>query len=169
MKEEKLKGQTASIVEFVFGGLMVIGGFQSFKLNPLTGLAWMALGAFLIATGIQWRMLIKDYRTYMTVLSNDPTGSITSISQATNTSNGIVKDNLKLMIKKGLAKNMAVDEQGNRVLQSSNQASPVAAPPTGAPISVEMVAVTCSGCGAKNKVAKGTATQCEHCGTTLQA
>lgn len=169
MKEEKLKGQTASIVEFIFGGLIVIGSIQSLRFNPLSGLAWISLGAFLIATGIQWRMLIKDYRTYMTVLSNDPTGSITTIAQATNTSNGIVKDNLKLMIKKGLAKNMVVDEQGNRVLQSNGQARPVAAPPSGSPVPVEMVAVTCDGCGAKSKVAKGTTALCEHCGAALQA
>ena len=116
MEEKKLKGQTASIVEFIFGGLLAIGGAGNLAFNPLNGLACIAFGAFLVMTGIQWRMLIKEYRTYMTVLSSDPTGSLTTIAQATNASIGTVKDNLKLMVKKGLAKGIVVDEQGNRVI-----------------------------------------------------
>lgn len=169
MEEKKLKGQTASIVEFVFGGLFVAGGVGNFALNPLNGLACIAFGAFLVVTGIQWRMLIKEYRTYMTVLSSDPVGSLTTIAQATNASNGTVKDNLKLMIKKGLAKGIVVDEQGNRVIRGNVQPDAVAAPPSGAPIPVEMVAVTCNGCGAKNEIARGATSQCDHCGAALQA
>lgn len=169
MEEKKLKGQTASIVEFVFGGLLVVGGVGNLAVNPINGLACIAFGAFFIATGIQWRMLIRDYRTYMTVLSSDPTGSLAPVAQATNTSNGVVKDNLKLMVKKGLAKGLVVDEQGNRVIFGNAQPGAVAAPPSGAPVPVEMIAVTCAGCGAKNEVAKGTTVQCEHCGAPLQA
>lgn len=169
MEEKKLKGQTASIVEFIFGGLLVIGGIGNLALNPLNGLACIAFGAFLVVTGVQWRMLIKEYRTYMTVLSSDPTCSLTTIAQATNASNGTVKDNLKLMIKKGLAKGIVVDEQGNRVISGNSHPTSVAAPPSGSPVPVEMVAVTCSGCGAKNEIARGATGQCDHCGATIQA
>lgn len=167
--EQKLRGQTASVVEFVFGGLLALGGIGMVAVSPLQGIAYVLFGAFLVATGIQWRLLIKDYRTYMTVLSNDPTGSLTTISQATNSSVAAVKDNLKLMIRKGLAKDLVVDEQGNRVIRNMGSVNAAAAPPVGPPVAVETVAVTCSGCGAKNEVVRGVATQCDHCGATLQA
>lgn len=169
--EQKLKGQTASVVEFVFGGLLILGGLTSIVLSPLQSIAYVLFGIFLVLTGIQWRLLIKDYKTYMTVLSNDPTGSLTTIAQATNASTTTVKDNLKLMIKKGLAQGMAVDEQGNRVLRNNDafgmttNAVPVVMP-SEAPI--EKVAVVCSGCGATNQVTKNSTAQCEHCGASIQ-
>lgn len=166
--EQKLKGQTASIVEFIFGGLIILGAFGSIAINPLQSIAYILFGAFLVVTGVQWRLLIKDYRTYMTILSNDPSGSLASISQATNASTTAVKDNLKLMIKKGLAKDIAIDEQAGRVLRNVSQEN-IAATPVTNETHLETVAVVCNGCGAKNEVLKGSVSKCEHCGTTIQA
>ena len=169
--EQKLKGQTASVVEFIFGGLLILGGLTSIAMIPLQGIAYVLLGAFLVLTGIQWRLLIKNYKTYMTVLSNDPTGSLTTIAQATNASTTTVKDNLKLMIKKGLAQGMVVDEQGNRVLRDndvSGNAANVVPSAASSEAPVEMVAAVCSGCGATNQVAKNSTANCEHCGAAIQ-
>lgn len=168
MGKNKLKGETASIVEFVCGGLLVVSGLSQFVLNAWTALACLFFGLFLIVQGLQWRVLIKDYKAYSALLSADPTGSIPNLAAATKASAKEVKTSLTLMIKKGLMENAAIDEQGNRVVIGCP-------PPTGSPVSTqppivaEAISIECKGCGAGNKVAKGSTAKCEHCGADISA
>lgn len=172
MNQTKVKGKTASTVEFVFGALFLFFGISTMSsMMAWWSLAWILLGAFLIVNALEWRVLIRDYKTYSTLLANDPTGSIAKISQATNTSEKTVRDNLKLMIKKGIAIDTVINEQDGTVVTGDRRAyapdpSTVVMPTAATP---EITAVSCSGCGAVNNIPKGSAAQCEHCGTPISA
>ena len=90
-----------------------------------------------------------------------------------------VKRNLKLMIKRGMATNTAIDEQNNRVV--SAMAGSVAAPAGNRQVpgpqavayqqhaTPEMVVVECPSCGAKNSIPRGAIAQCGHCGAQIDA
>ncbi len=71
------------------------------------------------------------------------------------------------MIKKGLAKNLVIDEQGGRILRNQ-EATTVPAPTTAPVVPAEKATVTCTGCGAKSEITKGTTQECDHCGASIQ-
>lgn len=171
MGQTKVKGSTASIVQCVFGVLLVAMGIIGMGSSLWYALFFLFLGAFLIASGVEWRLLIKAYRLYSVLLESDPSGSIANISNATNTSQKAVKDNLNLMIKKGMAPNMAVDEQGGCVV-TRLQGQAAAPNPSAVVIPAarrEVVTVLCSGCGAANNVTRGVTSECGHCGAPISA
>lgn len=171
MDKKKLKGQTASIVEIVLGALLVLSGLSqlgAWHANIFMGLGWAFVGMFLIAQGVQWRILLKDYRSYMTLLSNDSSGSIANLASATNSSSKSVKENLEMMIKKGLLENAAINEQAGCIVLAAPTGNPVIKGASPAETR-ETVTVECQGCGASNEVVKGAGAQCEHCGAPLNA
>ena len=165
---DKVKGKTRSVWEIVVGVLLVLGGIGGIGSQPLTGLASLFLGAFLIASGIEWKLLARCLRAYSVILSNDPSGSIAAIASATKTPERVVVKNLKLLVKKGLIPDAVVDEQAGRVIVRRASAQPQTVPAQ-APAAPPMVVVHCSACGADNDVPKGSAAPCEQCGTKLSA
>lgn len=185
MQQKKLKGQTASIVEFVCGGILALAGFSGFSQISHSGasgffmaLAWLLLGLFLIACGIEWRLLIKSFKRYSGLVGNNSLFPISQLAQATSTSTKDVRSNLELMIKRGLAEGYVLDDAEGTVVNkgagghSPSQAAPTnAAAPTGAPVvpAQEKTTIICSGCGAKNEIVKGSTAECEHCGAKLSA
>ena len=169
MNANKVKGITASIVEFAFGGLFVIGGFSMTRGNLLTGLAWMSFGAFLILTGIQWRLLIKDYRSYSTLIGKDRTTRISYLAQATSQSESTVADNLKLMIQRKMVADIAINEHDKTIVNGSPEAMSADGVTSHAQSEPELVTVRCEGCGAVNKLERGAVIECEHCGKPLNA
>ncbi len=177
MDQTRVKSGTAS---FIFGALLVLFGFTSMGSGVhLLGinsfwrdLAFIFLGLFLIGNGLEWRILGSVCGKYSILLANDPSGSIANLAQATNASEKTVKDNLNLMIKKGVASNIAINEQDGAVVVNNRQQIGVPNPETvviPSTVTQEKVTVACSGCGAKAEVTKGSTAICEHCGTPIQA
>lgn len=167
--EKKMKGQTASIVELVLGALLVLSGLSqlgAWNANIFMCFGWAFVGLFLIAQGIQWRLLIKDYKTYVALLSNDSSGSISNLAAATSSTAKNVKENLQMMIKKGLLKNAAINEQEGSLVLGAPTGEPLIAASV-SPEKTEVVAVECKGCGASNEIVKGRAAKCEHCGAPI--
>lgn len=172
MAKEKVKGQTASIVEFVFGALLVLSGFGAMSVNPMNGIVFTSFGAFLIACGLEWRLLLKERRTYLTFIGAHAANTVSGLAQATNSPEKTVKDNLKLMIKKGMVGDFAINEQDGAIVSNSgaNMAGgPFAAGTQAAPVAPMKVTVRCSGCGAPNEITMGETTECEYCGSPLSA
>lgn len=173
MAEEKVKGRTASIVEFVLGALLVLSGFNVAKVNILNGFAFIAFGAFLIVCGLEWRVLLKERRIYLTFIGANAAATVSDLAQANNSSEKTVKDNLGLMIKKGMVRNLAINEQNGAIVSNSgmngakgpaSSSAPAAPAASQAP---EKVAMRCPGCGAPNEITKGETTACEYCGSPL--
>ena len=185
MGREKVKGETATKVEIVFGALIALGAISSLiqgrvydSQDVWCTLGTLFLGAYLLVRGIEWGQLVKTYRRYSPLLAHNASGSIVEIASAEGTTVEAVKKNLRLMIKRGMATNTAVDEQSNRVVTTLGGS---AAPSPGAPQapgpqmpgsqhgSSGMVVVECAGCGAKNSVSRGAVAQCGHCGAQIDA
>lgn len=176
MGQRKLKGQTASMVEFIFGGILIISGFGGFSRifgasSVFNALTCLFLGLFLVSCAIEWRLLLKSYKRYSGLIGANATFSISQLAQATSSSTKEVRSNLELMIKKGLAEGYTIDDAEDAVVnQKAGGQSPSKAAPIGEPvIPAQKKTVACEGCGATNEIIEGMTAECEHCGTKLSA
>jgi uncharacterized protein with PQ loop repeat len=126
-----------------------------------------ALGVLLIVFSRKRKKLINDFKTYVQRLSIDPTGSIDNLAAGLGTSQDVVKNNINLMIKKRYFSNAYIDTENNRVVfpivleqQPTNAAKSTQS-------NIEYISVTCKSCGGINKMVKGTASECDYCGSPL--
>lgn len=194
MAKTKVKGSTASKTEVVLGAILMVlfftGCSNEFLMDKVR---WMAaafvfLGAYLIVRGFEWGQLVKRYRAYEALLANDPSGSLSTLASATNTSVKDVKQALNLMIKRGMTGSLTIDEGAERVIgsfsptvnlsgagtapQSIPQQAGVLAPdsgPTPSETSPNEMVISCPNCGAKNSLPRNTAALCGHCGAKIKA
>ncbi len=172
MTEDYVKGKTARILEFVFGGILIIIGVLSLRQNPMNGITTALLGAFLLICGLQWTALWKTAKSYVALLSSSEEMTIDRLSSAAKETPKEVKENIGLMTKKGVLSGIAIDEHDRRIViskaQDSSQAAGAPVPPSTAPVMpVQTQAVKCPGCGSVNEVQAGATAVCEHCGSTI--
>ena len=137
-------------------------------------ISWLftALGLWLIQLGRKRRILLKNFREYVTRLSVDPTGSIENLAASINTSQDVVRANLQNMINKKFFVSAYIDEANNRVVFQTGSRSEV--PQYNDAVSniqnqnAEYVTVTCKSCGGINKVLKDKVGECEYCGSPIK-
>ncbi len=170
-----------SKLEIVVGGLLtfffgigLIGCLTDESLNSagtiIVILVLLLLSIFLLYRGIRRGRMIKLFKSYVTRLSTDATHSIDLLAEGTGTSVDVVKRNLQQMIKKRYFANAYIDTQQNRIVfpQQATIKTSVSAEPSAAGPDTEYETVTCKGCGAANKIAKGSGGECEFCGCQLK-
>ena len=123
----------------------------------------------LLYSGIMKRRFVNLFRSYVTILSADPTRSLEVLAINTGASVEVVKKNLQKMIKKNCFENAYIDFNQNRLVFPQQEQtcehtpeSPIETNP--GPVYRQ---VTCNGCGAKNTVSAGSVAKCEYCGSTL--
>ena len=92
MGQERVKGETATKVEIVLGVLFVLGALSSLGQGHLYSsqavfntVGMLFLGAYLLVRGLEWGQLVKAYRSYSTLLTHRPYGSISEIASAEGT------------------------------------------------------------------------------------
>lgn len=166
------KGRTARIVEFVFGALFVLSGLSGIAFNPLTGVATLLFGLFLIVCGLQWTVMWQTAKRYDVILSKGAEMTIDHLASAAQEKPNETKENISLLVKKGVLTGVAIDESDRRIIVSSaNSSNPGSNPPApmGSPVMPATKVVKCSGCGAVNEVRSGSTGMCEHCGSALSS
>ena len=103
------------------------------------------LGAvLLIVLGLKKFILIKTFRNYSARLTADPMKSLDSLASSMGVSVAVVRKKISAMLNHGLFPNAYIDKQTNC-----------------------LVTVQCRGCGATNKIAKGSVAECEFCGSQI--
>lgn len=128
------------------------------------------VGILLIVCSRKRHKLVKDFRKYVTVLSQDPTGMIANMAASLNTSPDVVIKRIEKMIDKRLFVNAYIDTSENRLVLANtnnlgNQQNQETAEQKNPRIGY--VTVNCSGCGGLNKIVKGTKAECEYCGMII--
>lgn len=165
-----------------FFGLGTIGGLTDEELGSdtaflVTMIIFDLIGVLLIVLSRLRHKLIKNFKKYVSLLSNDPSGSIANLAVALGTSEATVNSNLEKMIKKKYFSNAYIDKAQNRIVLPNHVAAPAEAVNTSAnaapsaPVSTgapEMTTVICKGCGGVNTVPKGGVAECEYCGSGIQ-
>lgn len=169
-----------------FFGLGTIGGLTDEELGSdtaflVTMIIFDLIGVLLIVLSRLRHKLIKNFKKYVSMLSNDPTGSIANLAAALGTSEANVNSNLEKMIKKKYFSNAYIDKAQNRIVLPNHVAAPAAQPAETVHTSAnaapsasvnagasEMTTVICKGCGGVNTVPKGGVAECEYCGSGIQ-
>jgi hypothetical protein len=133
----------------------------------------MAGAAALVLNGIKIKRRHRRFKKYIGLITVENQTSLENIASSTMQSLDFVTKDIQKMIDKRLFLNAHIDRKTNEiVLQRRNTmaeaelAASAHAEAVNKP--VEMVTVTCRGCGAVNSVKKGTAAECEFCGSPLR-
>ena len=171
------------IVIVLFFGLMTVAGLTDEELSAdkafiVVMIIIDLIGVILIVLSAIRHRLIKNFKKYVELLSNDPTGSIPNLAAALGVGEDVVVKNLEKMIKKKYFANAYIDRNQNRVCLPNRETAPsaqegvphVTVPNTSqaAPAADQMTTVICPGCGGVNTVRKGCVAECEYCGSSIQ-
>lgn len=133
-------------------------------------LVFAAIAILLIIYGIKTKRRIKRFKQYIKIISleNQNSVALEKISSSTSQSIDFVMQDLKKMIYKRFFVNAYIDKGSKEiVLKKRNSMATMNKNNTTSKTPVEIVAVTCKGCGATNNVQKGIASECEFCGSAL--
>lgn len=123
MKKDKSKskiiwGIIISRIQYIVG--FAVAGFGLLGLiagliDPIVIITTL-IGIFIFTRGMRRSKLIKTFRHYVSIISNDPARSLENIASATNTPLEKVRDNVDKMIKKGYFANTHIDESDNSIV-----------------------------------------------------
>jgi len=166
-----------SKLELILGGffalLCLIGSIALLSDSENSGAVFFCvlflLSVLLLYRGIKRGKLIKLFKNYAIRLSSDPMRSIDLLAENTGTSVDVVRNNLQLMILKGYFKNTYIDLDQNCIVFTNDRATKTA-PAVDSSItdsSIKLITVTCKGCGASNKIQRGSVGECEFCGSHI--
>lgn len=136
----------------------------------ITCLILIAIHVFLIVKGRERKKMRLMFKTYVSQLSIDPTGTIANIASATGQSTDQTKKNLQYMLKHKFFNNAYIDEANDRiVLQSQRTDSYVQTPVNQGTqnVQTEMRTCNCPNCGGVNKIAVGKVAECDFCGSVI--
>lgn len=175
------KNLIASRVQIIIGyvialfcGLTAIIGIvntslaTSFDVTMVTVFSvFTACGIWQIFRGKKRKKLVVLFRDYAARLSADPLRSMNKLAEATGAAVETVKKNILAMIRKGYFVNAYIDFGRNCLVFLKDHPEQANNPMRQVELSAEYVRVSCPGCGAKNKIQKGTVGECEFCGNYL--
>ncbi|MBU5437296.1 hypothetical protein KQI42_04705 [Tissierella sp. MSJ-40] len=132
-------------------------------------LIFVIIGIWLIMFGIRRKKLIRRFKEYEQIISSENETSINNIANITFQSSDFVMDDIQTMINKKLFTNVFIDKNDKRIIFEKRNDSVKTTYDETASISIhkEMSVVKCSGCGAPNKIPKGSSSECEFCGSPI--
>ena len=126
---------------------------------------FVVIGGILNSNGIKILKRVKNYKKYFDILSAEPTHSIAHLKSST--ADPLVQNNVVELIDKGYyARGTYINSDTNCIVFPNEV--PAKPEPEPSVVVAEYMAVVCSGCGAVNKVAKGSVGECEYCGSPLK-
>ncbi|MBW6411380.1 hypothetical protein [Clostridium weizhouense] len=162
------------IIITCFFGIGFLGCISSGNIDAATiilAIVFLSLGVWLIILSRKRNKLIKNFKTYVSILSVDPTGSLENLASSLGTSQDIVKNNLKLMCDKKYFVNAYLDTERNCIVFPSKSEQINSTAQQSSKVSEsnkEYNTVKCKNCGADNKIPKGIIGECEFCGSQIK-
>jgi ribosomal protein S27E len=178
-----MKCKSTGVIQTILGWVFVVfWGFCAIAVGTqitesidvvtlLILLAFTAGGVWLIRKGKIKMKFSRMFQEYNTRLDTDPTKSIDLLASSVGKSVDTVKKDITKMINMGLFQNAYINQELNCIVfpqmgfASTHPANSVHQQ-VNTP-GVEFVTVKCSGCGAINKIAKSTVSECEYCGAQI--
>lgn len=155
-----------------FGLMMIVGIFSAVPDRAgmiVTALFGIAIGVSFIVHGWRAKGQISRFKKYVSILSGQNETNIDNIAAATSQSVDFVKNDLQKMMNKKFFVDAYIDEAANEIVLVKKENSVVYNANAVGGDGAETVAVACKGCGANNRVVKGSVTECEFCGSPVSA
>lgn len=165
----KIEIAAGIVITFLFGITFIYGIFQPSEEGDVAAAIICGiitfLGVLLIIKGKRTGKLVKAFKSYVLRLSEKDKYTMHELAASTGESVDQVRNNIQQMIKKKFFINASLNNDMDTIVfperkqkLSNSQVDD----------NVEYISVECTGCGAVNKIIKGTVGECEFCGTPLK-
>lgn len=175
-KTALFSGAAITVVGWVFLAIAIIGLLansagcfeRTDTKDTVLILFFIIAGIALILLGRSTRKNAIKFKKYISIVINQQITSIDNIAAVMSTNYDVCKKQLQKMIDKGYFNGAYIDEVAREIVlskQYENVSSKSSMNNT--PQSQEIQVVACRGCGANNKIAKGSVGECEFCGSPL--
>lgn len=159
----------------VFCGLCAIVGVTQITESLDVVIAIMFLGftvggVSLILKGKKKKKLLMTFQDYNTRLAFDASKSIDLLATSVGKSVDVVRKEVITMINMGLFANAYINRDRNCIIFPQMGDATYRANPINTQVNTpgaQFVTVQCSGCGATNKIVRGTVSECEYCGVQI--
>lgn len=177
-KSVLMSGKTGAIsaVGWILVAIGAAGG-MSFAIAPEEGMEGPMLLAFIFVVGgvltlrkaSQIKRTSAKYRKYINLAVNEDVSDIDDIAASIGLSYEAAAKDLQNMIDKGYLKDGYIYQSSREFVFRRNDSEEYDEEPTNGRAASQKIAVRCSGCGANNVVAVGGVSECEYCGTPINA
>jgi hypothetical protein len=168
------KTKTLSIIGWVlviFGVLALFGALMEPSDLDSTGMflvvGFIAGGALLLLKTSKIKKTAVKYKKYIDLIINLDNRSIDNIASATGLSYDVILIDLQRMIDDGYLKDAFLHQSNREIVFKKHEH--VAETQTSKYEQEMTQSVRCPGCGANSVVKVGRVTECEYCGTPIQA
>ena len=166
-KTAMLSGKYINVSGWIFLSLALLGllacsseGFKSDDVEMIT--FFTMAGIAFILLGNNTKKKAKEFKKYISIVINQEITSIDDIAFAIPTTYDNAKKQLGKMIDNGYFEGAYIDEYKREIVVAKKQEllyNETAS--AGDQKSMEMIVVTCNGCGANNKLVKGSVGECK--------
>lgn len=181
-KSALMSGKTGSLTVValfltIFGGLGFLGMLldtsgdtEGVLGGAIIVIAMMVGGILLLRKASKTKKTAIRYKKYIDIVVNQDVRSLDNISSAVGLPYDVVAKDLQDMINIGYLKDAYIN-QGNREITLKQHESVIYTQVSvvGQVAAVQTKAVRCTGCGANNVVTVGKVSECEYCGTPINA
>lgn len=140
-------------------------------------LFYSIFGIVLILLGRNTRKNAQKYKKYISIVVNHEETSIDNIAMAIPTSYENAKRDLQKMINRGYFTDAYINDGDREIVLPSMEESYMVKTEVNVRTNthvnvssngeVEMVVISCKGCGANNKIEKGSVGECQFCGSPI--
>lgn len=183
---DAIKGKIASIIGWpvaIFFSLIIIAFFfaegdENNTIAVIFCLIVLFIGILLIRYGKKNKNRIKRFKAYINIISSNNLRSIDQVAASISSPVDFVMRDIQKMILKNYFTNAFLDLNTHEIVFQKyadnvpNKTNTINTPTPPTPTTgeqVEMLVVSCTGCGATNQVAKNSIVECEYCGTAVTA
>lgn len=130
---------------------------------------FIVAGGALIFLGREVKKSAEKFKKYIAIIVNNEETSIDNIAAAIPTSYEVAKKDLQKMINRGYFAGAYINETSKEIILPKEQKAYNidTSEKVNLNTSLEMIVVTCKGCGANNKIAKGNVDKCQYCGSPI--
>lgn len=159
-----------SVCFIVFFALSVIVGiYGKYTDMVIVSIIFIAIGIYIIFSSRRKKKFINIFRLYVSVLRNDPSGSIDNIATQLNTSVDVVKLNLEKMIQKRYFRNAHINYHSNQlfILGVTTKIDPFKVTGNTDINTSQYIVFKCKNCGGSSKIYENSENECEFCGTPI--
>ena len=165
-------GRTMMIWGWVIVGMGIISWSTLIEDGVLSGtfgaLFFIFAGIALVYIGKRSSINAAKYKKYINMIVNNNVRSIATIASAIPVSYDIAREDIQKMIEKGFFENAYINFNVNEIVLSKiDVVDSKVSNLSMTKHKVEMIVVTCTGCGANNKVEKGEVGVCQYCGSLI--
>lgn len=158
-------------VSVVFAVLVIVVGLsEGFASDDAPFIIFFILaGVGLIFLGKKITNSASRSKKYISIIVNDEITDLDNIAAAVPTTYDNARKDIQKMIDKGFFEGAYINDSERKIVMPKKHQEPIYNQSVNSGQTIKMQVVTCKGCGAQNSIAAGTVSECEFCGSKIEA